>query len=149
MAQPTKSFKLANTYKNPMIAAYQGKIRQQTEFLQLIKATLPDFLAEHLLNCVISGKKCLLYTNTEEWAAPLRHHLPIILHTVQARLPTIDLIQVRLLSEPPAQAIEKAKPPSKENIELIKDNLQSMQDDELKQALLRLSRTLESVSVPS
>jgi hypothetical protein len=145
MSQQNKAFKLANTYKNSMIAAYQANIRQQTQFLKLIKAALPDFLAEHLLYCVVSSKKCLVYTNTEEWAMPLRHHLPIILHTIQASIPTIDFVQVRLTTEPAAQPVYKAKSPSKENIELIKDNLQSMKDDELKQALLRLSRTLDSV----
>lgn len=140
-------FKLANTCQNQIMTIYQARIRQQNQFLNLIKATLAVPLAEHLLYCVMSGKKCLLYTDTEEWAVQLRHHLPIILHTVQASsLAAIDFVQVRLISQPPPQMTRNLKLPSKQNIELIRDNLQSIKDDELKSALLRLSQTLDRLS---
>lgn len=148
MASQDNPLKLSNSYKSPIMAAYQAKIRQQNQFLNLIRATLPASLAEHLLSCVISAKKCLLYTDTEEWATQLRFYLPIILNAIHAsNLATVDFIQVRLISLPEAAHVShKINLPSKQNIELMRDNLQTIADDELKLALLRLSQTLDRLS---
>lgn len=128
--------------------AYQTKIRQQQQFLKRIREILPTHLAEHLLYCVVSGKQCLLYADTEEWAAQLRLYLPIILHTLQGSdLPKLELIQVRLVSRPkPQQVSRKANLPSRKNIELLRESFQAIEDDELKSALARLSQTLEKLS---
>lgn len=131
-----------------MLVAYQTKIRQQQQFLNVIKGMLPTHLTGHLLHCVVSAEKCLLYTDTEEWAVQLRLYLPIILHTLQtSSLPKLELIQVRLISQPETRQVNrKANIPSKRNIELMRDNLQGIKDEKLKQALLRLSQTLDRLS---
>jgi hypothetical protein len=147
MSQQATPFKLATTCQTPIMAVYQAKIKQQKYFLELIRATLFAPLAEHVLYCVISGKKCLLYTDAEEWATQLRFYQPILLDTLaNSTQIAIHSIQVRLISPPPQQTIRNNKLPSKENIKLIQDNLQYRQEDELKQALLRLSQTLERLS---
>lgn len=140
--------KSVNTCQNSMLVAYQTKIRQQQQFLAFIKQMLPAHLTEHLLYCVVSAKKCLLYADKEEWAAQLRLYLPIILHSLQASsLPKLELIEVRMIPQSQEQQVHrKANLPSKKNIDLIRENLQAVKDDELKSALLRLSQTLDRLS---
>lgn len=148
MPAPDSPFKSLSTCQNTMMAAYQNKIRQQEQFLKRIREILPTHLAEHLLYCVVSAKQCLLYADTEEWAAQLRTFLPIVLHTLQASsLPKLEQIQVRIVSQPQVQQVSrKANLPSKRNIELLRESFQAIEDDELKAALTRLSRTLEKLS---
>ena len=141
-------FRLATSCQNQIMAIYQSKIRQQSQFLNLIRAALVPPLAEHLLYCVISGKNLLLYTDAEEWVAQLNHYLPVILTTISnSNLATVDFIHVRLIPLPAKQqATRNVNLPSKNNIQLIRDNLQAIKDDELKSALLRLSDTLDKLS---
>lgn len=148
MPAPDSPFKSLSTCQNTMMAAYQTKIRQQQQFLKQVREILPTHLEEHLLYCVVSAKQCLLYVDAEEWAAQVRAFLPIILHTLQAsNLPKLELIQVRIVSLPkPQQVSRKANLPSKRNIELLRESFQAIEDDELKSALARLSRTLEKLS---
>lgn len=140
-----KPFKLAANCQNKMTAVYQGKIKQQAQFLNLIKATLAAPLAEHLLYCVISGKKLLLYTDAEEWATQLRHYQPAILNATSVS--NLATVEFRIISVSTEQRVtRKVNLPSKKNIELIRDNLSTISDDKLKQALLRLSQTLDRLS---
>lgn len=131
------------------MAVYKTKIEQQIHCLSLIKAGLTASLAEHLSYCVISGKKLLLYTDTEESAAQLRLYQSVILKAVSiSNLPAVESMQVRLIPQPAKQqSISNIiKLPSKKNIDLIRDNLQTIKDDELKLAWQRLSQTLEKLS---
>lgn len=148
MYPQNSSFKSASTCQNQVMAVYQTKIRQQQQFLKLVRGILPTHLAEHLLHCVVSAKKLLLYADTEEWAAQLRFYQPLILNAIGAsNLATVNFIQVRIISVPAKQQVtRKVNLPSKQNIELIRDNLQAIKDDELKLALLRLSQTLDKLS---
>ena len=148
MPAPDSPFKSLSTCQNSMMVAYQTKIRQQEQYLKKIRETLPTHLAGHVLYCVVSAKQCLLYADTEEWAAQLRAFLPIVLHTLQASmLPKLELIEARLVSQPKVQQVSrKANLPSKRNIELLRESFQAIEDDELKAALARLSRTLEKLS---
>lgn len=142
-------FKPIGHCQNSMLAAYQARISLQRQLLKQIQGMLPSHLAEHLLHCVVSvTSKCLLYTDEEEWAAQLRLYLPVVLHSLKAStLPKLELIEVKVITYPAAPKIErKVNLPSKRNIELIRDNLQSIKDEELKQALSRLSETLERLS---
>jgi hypothetical protein len=141
-------FKLAATCQNATTAFYQAKIKQQKQFLNFIKPLLNELLAEHLVSCVILGRKLILYTDAEEWATQLRFYQPMLLDEIaHSSLITIEKIEVWLILPPVAQQPpHKVIIPSKQNIELIRDNLQTIADEELKSALLRLSQTLERLS---
>jgi hypothetical protein len=140
-------FKLATTCQNQVTTFYQAQIKQQQQFLQLIREMLPTHLAEHLQYCLVSTKKCVLYTDAEEWAMQLRLYSPLILHTLQAsRVTTLELIEVRLITTAAPPKASSVNIPSKQNIELLQENLQHIKDDELKGALSRLSQTLARLS---
>lgn len=144
MTTQDSSFKLATTCQNPVMALYQNKIKQHHKFLKLIREMLPIHLAEHLMYCVISRKQCLLYTNDEKWAIELRLYSPLILHTLQAsRITTLQIVEIRLLEVSTPPKISHAQIPSKKTIELLRENIH---EDELKQALQRLSQTLDRLS---
>jgi hypothetical protein len=148
MSSHQTAFKLAGTCQSQVMAVYQAKIKQQTQFLNLIRAILAEPLVEHALYCVISGKKLLLYTDTEEWATLLRQHRSVILNALaDSSLATVDVMQVRIMPASAKQQVSrKVNLPSKNNIELIRNNLETVSDDKLKQALLRLSQTLDKLS---
>lgn len=142
------SFKLAASCQNQVMAAYQRKIRLQTQFLQVIKSALPEAFAEHLGACVISRKTLLLYADTQEWATQLHYHQAVILNAISvSNLPAIDVVETRVISESKKQQVNrKVNLPSRKNIEMLRDSFQTIKDDELKSALARLSQTLDKLS---
>jgi hypothetical protein len=148
MSAPNNSFKLAATCQDKMLAAYHAKISQHRRMLNLIKSGLPQTLAEHVFDCAALPKKCLLYTDTQEWATQLRFHQEMIFNALrESDFSAFGVLEVRLMPDLLAKKlVRKVNSPSKENIALIRENLRSIDDEELKAALSRLSQTLDKLS---
>jgi hypothetical protein len=151
------SFKAALSFPNRTIAHFYSQIEQQKLVLQRIHAVLPATVAEHALHCVINGKKLLVYTDTAAWASQLRfYNSAIIAAIAPVTRESVSIMQIKIRMEPPLTerrpeveaSLSSRKPniPSAEKIEFIHNHSLTVSDEQLKQALLRLSATLEKLS---
>ena len=161
MATKPTSFKAALSFSNRTIAHFYSRIEQQKLALQRIHGVLPATIARHALHCVINGKKLLVYTDTAAWASQLRFYNSAILAAiapVTRESVSIMQIKIRIETSPTGHrrgalagaeaSVTGRKPiiPSAEKIELIYKHSLTMADEQLKQALLRLSTTLAKLS---
>ncbi len=151
------SFKAALSFPNRTIAHFYSQIEQQKQVLQRIHAVLPAEIGAHALHCVINGKKLLVYTDTAAWASQLRFYNSAILAAIApVTRESVSIMQIKIRMEPPLterkQGVgaslpsRKANIPSAEKIEFIHNHSLTVSDEQLKQALLRLSATLEKLS---
>ncbi len=143
------------------MAHFYSQLEQQKMALQRIHAVLPATIAKHALHCVISGKKLLVYTDTAAWASQLRFYNSAILAAIApVTRDSVSIMLIKIRIDTPltgrkrgAQAgaevsLADRKPiiPSAEKIELIRNYSLTIADEQLKQALLRLSTTLTKLS---
>lgn len=161
MATKPTFFKAALSFPNRTITHFYSQIEQQKMALQRIHEVLPATIAKHALHCVINGKKLLVYTDTAAWASQLRFYNSAILAAIAPitrESVSIMLIKIRIDTsftrrKGDAQAgtevsLVSRKPiiPSAEKIELIHSYSLTIADEQLKQALLKLSTTLAKLS---
>lgn len=151
------SFKAALSFPNRTIAHFYSQIEQQKQVLQCIRTVLPAAAAKHALHCVINGKKLLVYTDTAAWASQLRFYNSAILAAIApVTRESVSIMQIKISVETPSiehrrgakASLPGRKPniPSAEKIEFIHNHSLTVSDVQLKQALLRLSATLEKLS---
>lgn len=153
MAKKPTSFKAALLFPNRTIAHFYSQIEQQKLVLLRIHEVLPVAIAQHALHCVINGKKLLVYTDTAAWASQLRFYNSAILAAIApVTRVSISMMQIKVRRD----ELNKASPPgrtpnlpSAENIELIHNQSLTVADEQLKQALQRLSATLAKRSALS
>ncbi len=164
MTKKSTSFKAALSFPNRTIAHFYGQIKQQELVLQRIHDVLPATIAEHALHCVVNDKKLLVYTDTAAWASQLRFYSSAILAAIApVTRESISIMQIKIRGEmsPTERRREilageetlqknssgrKPNIPSAEKIEFIHEYSLSVSDEQLKQALLRLSSTLAKLS---
>ncbi|WAK02746.1 DUF721 domain-containing protein [Methylobacter sp. YRD-M1] len=150
MAKKPAAFKAALSFPNRAIAHFYSRIEQQRQILQHIREALPEALAKHARYCVVNDKKLLIYTDSAAWASQLRFYSQAILAAVApiTREP-VTLMQVKILTEqksPYEKPIRRANVPAKDKIEIIRNLGLNVPDNQLKQALLKLSATLQRLS---
>ncbi|MGZ4978833.1 MAG: DciA family protein [Methylobacter sp.] len=149
MARKPTFFKAALSFPNRTIAHFYSRIEQQKQVLQCIHGVLPATIAQHALHCVINGKKLLVYTDTAAWASQLRFYNNAILAAIAPiTKESVSIMQIKVRAETLQTMSPDRKPniPSAEKIELIRNHSLTVSDEQLKQALLRLSATLEKLS---
>lgn len=150
MAKKPTSFKAALSFQNRTIAHFYTQIEQQKLVLERIHTTLPAALAEHVLHCVINGKKLLIYTDTAAWASQLRFYTSAILATIApVTRESVSIMQIKVIADLAninAQPSRKPIIPSAEKIDIIRSHSLIASDDQLKLALLKLSATLTRLS---
>lgn len=150
MLSKNTTFKSALSYQSRAIANFYSRIEQQHRVLEEIRAVLPDDLKCHAQHCVISNKKLLVYTDSATWASQLRFYKQAILAAIApVTKETVELMQLKLLTKQPTTDVQKGRKanlPSPEKIKLIRNHGLMMSDERLKQALLKLSATLERLS---
>ena len=142
------SFKTVDTYNNRILANYQQKIKQQDYLLNSVKAILPQPLTNHVLYCVVSVEKLLIYTDSAAWSSQLRFYQQSILNAViNTNSVSIQTVKIKIIT-PNNSPKEKFKQsiPSKSNIQLLRHCGESINDKRLKHALLNLSQTLTKLS---
>ena len=132
------------------MAYFYSQIEQQRRILQRIQAVLPDALAKQARHCLIKNKKLLVYTDSAAWASQLRFYNSAILATVTKLTGTpVESMQIRIIAGQTgliAGIKRKAKIPSVEKIELIRNHSLTVADNQLSLALLKLSATLKRLS---
>ena len=149
MAQKPSSFKTSLVFKNRTMAYFYSQIEQQQRILQMIRRVLPDNLAKQTKHCLIKERKLLIYTDSAVWATQLRFYNTTILASVTKNTAPIESLQIKVISTQTGLAstlTRKALIPSTEKIEALKNNSLSIEDNQLRLALLKLSTTLERLS---
>jgi hypothetical protein len=150
MAQKPSSFKTSLVFKNRTMAYFYSQIEQQQRILQMIRRVLPDNLAKQTKHCLIKERKLLIYTDSAVWATQLRFYNTTILASVTTQnTAPIESLQIKVISTQTGLAstlTRKALIPSTEKIEALKNNSLSIEDNQLRLALLKLSTTLERLS---
>jgi hypothetical protein len=131
------------------MAYFYSQIEQQQRILQMIRRVLPDNLARQIKHCLIKERKLLIYTDSAVWATQLRFYNTTILASVTKNTSPIESLQIKVISTQTGLAstlTRKALIPSAEKIEALKNNSLSIEDNQLRLALLKLSTTLERLS---
>jgi hypothetical protein len=150
MAKKPTSFKAALSFQNRTMAHFYSQIAQQKQALERIHTALPAALAEHVLHCVINGKKLLIYTDTAAWASQLRFYNSAILATIApVTRESVSIMQIKVIADlanTNAQPRRKPIIPSAEKIDMIQSCSLTAADDQLKLALLKLRATLTRLS---
>ena len=146
MSDHKKTFKPALAYPNGAMASLLVKVDRHRKLLDIIRSGLPETLAQHVHSCVIRDTKLLVYTESAVWASQLRFYSRVIQEVTRSKHGEyIEMTQVRIIPPTEASRQEFLRPiiPSPENIEIIRNNIKNIPDSQLKEALLRLSKTLE------
>lgn len=150
MPQQPPTFKKLPSYQNRAMAYFYSQIEQQKQVLQHIRAVLPEPLAKHALHCLIKEKKLLVYTDSAVWASQLRFYNNIILASIaQAIGKPVEMMQIKIITMQTGVSLypkRTANIPSMETIEIIQSHSLTVSDDQLQQALLKLSSTLKRLS---
>ena len=150
MSQKPPSFKASLSFQNRTMAYFCSQIEQQQRILQRIQAVLPVALAKQVRHCLIREKKLLIYTESAVWASQLRFYNSAILAAIMPLTRTsIEIMQIKIIAAQTGLIPgpeRKAKIPSAEKIEVIRNHSLTVPDNQLRLALLRLSTTLERLS---
>ena len=150
MPQKKPSFKRSLSFQNRTMAYFYSQIEQQRRILQRIQAVLPDALAKQTRHCLIKDKKLLVYTNSAAWASQLRFYNSAILAAIAPLTRTpVESMQIKIIGGQTGLVSgpkRKAKIPSIEKIELIRNHSLTVSDNQLSLALLKLSATLKRLS---
>jgi len=127
-----------------------SQIEQQHRILQRIQAVLPEALAKQVRHCLIRDKKLLIYTDSAAWASQLRfYHSAILAAIVPLTRTPVEIMQIKIIAGQTGLNLgpkRKAKIPSVEKIEVIRNHSLTVSDNQLRLALLKLSTTLERLS---
>lgn len=145
MSHPKKAaFKSALDFSNRSLALCLNTIAQQQRLLTLIKAGLPEDIAEHVLHCVIAETQLLIYTDSAAWASQIRFFHTAILNKLHScGQQKIAKLQVRISPQMGALAkIRRVKLPSRHSADVIQGAVRGDAGDELDMALSRLASTL-------
>ncbi|MFM8341975.1 MAG: DciA family protein [Methylomonas sp.] len=120
-------------------------IAEQNKLLAIVKTALPDEIAKSVVHCVKSKQRLLLYTESASWASQIRFfHQAILNKLAETEYKNIQGLQVKIQPKIFEQKVGRVLPmPSANNIRMIKEQVNNQEQDELNQALLRLSNTLE------
>jgi hypothetical protein len=150
MPQKPPSFKASLSFKNRTMAYFYSQIQQQHLILQRIQAVLPEQLAKQVRHCLIRDKKLLIYTDSAAWASQLRFYNSAILAAIAPLTRTlVEIMQIKIIAGQIGLILSskrKAKIPSLEKIENIRNHSLTVSDDQLRTALLKLSTTLERLT---
>lgn len=149
MFKQASPFKSIAALQNRALRQLQGQIATQQQLTQLVKAALPEVLAKQVLHCVLKNTNLLLYTPSANWASQLRFYSRVVIEAAAGSSDiAITTVQIRVLTKSGALETNtrKANIPSAEKLEFLRMHSNSIRDDQLKSALLKLSNTLTQLS---
>ena len=137
----TSVFKPVLNYELRPLQHCRAIINQQLELTAQVKKALPAELGEHVVHCVASGQKLLVYTASACWASQIRFFQDSILTNISTSAQqNLTNLQVKLiLTDTPRVKLRMPRVPSAETVSQLyfDDN-----GDELAQSLGRLLATL-------
>lgn len=139
------SFKAVLSYHNRVSVVLLKQLEKHQKILALVQTTLPVTLAMHTKDCVIKGRKLVIFTTSAAWASQLRFYSSALLTKINSySTETIELIQFKIHQpEGHPQVVnkprKKAQIPSSGNISLIYKNIIDSPDSKLKESLIKLN----------
>lgn len=139
------SFKPAKKINSQHMTLWRTILQEQAKLLQLIRQALPITSANAIRHCVASGQQLIIYVDSAAWATQLRFQQDkIITALVENGVTQIKTVQIRRLQQTQAVNSKRlAVLPSQDTLTALKKACPTTTDDELEQALKRLSLTLE------
>ncbi len=139
-------FKTIQGYEEKILARHLYRISIHAKLLKTIKSKLPISLSSHVLDCVTTERKILLYTDSAIWSSQLRfYHQTILRAIVSANQGNFDTVQIKIIPKIiQLDKTEKPTLPSAENINFIFSQAENQEDENLKSALLNLASTLKN-----
>lgn len=153
MAKKYPPFRSALLFPNNAIAYIYSQIDLQKKILQPIRKALPAPLAKHVMHCIVNQKKLIIFTDAAAWSSQLRFYNSTILAAIAPIIrEPITVMQIKIASPNVTRPGSLTPPPiipSAEKIMLIRNTGLTASDEQLKQALINLSVTLEKLSKPS
>jgi len=138
------SFK--NAFSFIQSPAIQSHLIRHRKILQIILATSPQHVKEHIKDCVIKEHMLLIYVDSSAWASQLRFLSTQLQNAVNKESSEkIEKIRIRVIPPNTYQLKKTNKKviPSVENIVSLRNNAKSISESHLKNALLKLSDTLQ------
>lgn len=145
-----RSRRIDELFRRESLRNYLVRIERHRHLLAAIREILPASLGTHCSDCVADERTLILYVESASWAAQLRFHLPKIVGELSAReVAQFRRAKVRILpllpnSRPPDR--RRTRLPSTTVIDMVEDSAATA-DEEIKSALLRLTRTLRRASL--
>jgi hypothetical protein len=122
----------------------QHQLAAQEQLLQQVRACLPSPLDRHCLGAIPRAEVLILLVESSAWASRLRYLASELLKQLRRRQIRFKRIQIRVsvdtLSLPIRKTSRRAIPLSSDNAKRLRDLAASMDDDQLRSALQRLSR---------
>ncbi|NOX08966.1 MAG: DUF721 domain-containing protein [Gammaproteobacteria bacterium] len=140
---PIRIQQLIKNGRYPQLKQLQRQIKQSDNLTDLLHEIIPFAMHQHCQAGILHDKLLVIITNSAAWATRLRYLTPqIIQHMKKRYRAPINKIQVKIRpqAKEPQKPTRQATTLSKENAELLKKTANSIQDPELAEALLKLSR---------
>jgi hypothetical protein len=124
-------------------AALAAELEAQARLLAVVRAALPEALAAHCRHCVPAADSLLLYVDSPASASPLRFYGPALVAAVAAATGrTFQDFRVRIHREPSPPPRPRRPSATAEASRSVQFGADAATSDEVRNALLRLSRTL-------
>ncbi|MDO9162735.1 MAG: DciA family protein [Methylococcaceae bacterium] len=150
MIKKHNAFKPALLFPNNALAYVYSQIELQRQLLHPVRNALPSILSMHVLHCIIKKKELIVFTDTASWASQLRfYHDAMIASIALLTRESVNALQIRVM--PVLTGIKSRQAPSPiipstEKIMLIRSTGMMSSDEHLKQALIKLSTTLQRLA---
>ena len=144
--------RLVSGYLNAAaMTVLQAELEKHRRLLNVVQASLPEYLAHHCRHCVQKSDKLILYVDSPGFATQIRFHSTALLTSIHDAAPhRFTEIQVRNLI--PADG--NAKRPdgrlrsTKKAGEHILATAENSASNDIREAMLRLGQTLERKRKP-
>lgn len=131
----------------PTLKILELEISAQKALLGRVRRLLPAELAAHCVAARQHGGRLILHADSAAWATRLRFMAPQLQRLLEADSPGLGGITVRLLlQQPPRAARHRSVHRSDVAAAIIHDSARYTKYPQLREALLRLSRTLKQQS---
>jgi len=138
---------VAGLFQGAAIQAIRTRIAKHRRVLGAAKRALPGFLADHCVDCVVKPEQLILYVDSPAWASQIRFYaLHLLTRLEQSTGHRFNDLQIR--NALPTGTKPLGKPASVSApafvAELLKSSASSTTSREIKEALLRLSETVQA-----
>ena len=150
MPQKPPTFKTSLVFQNRTMTYFYNQLEQQHKILQKIQTVLPETLAKQTRHCLLRERKLIIYTDSAAWATQLRFYNSAMTDAVMMLTKTpIESLKIKIITRQTGSVssnTRKAKLPSIEKIKTIKKDSLTIEDNQLRFSLQKLSTTLERLS---
>jgi hypothetical protein len=121
----------------------QRRLAEQERLLQLVRQLLPDPVGNHCLAAVMRDGQLTLLSDSSAWASRLRFASNNLLQQLRQRGMKCSRAKVKIVIQGHQAGRRRPRPArqlSPENGKLLRTTAEHIEDRDLREALLRLSR---------